>query len=154
MAIIEPTVAAEAENPSQPAAPKSGKVMVSMLLSPSGDSDKENWSPDEDGRAVSRRPAPSVPRAQNPRRTGRALQDQHGPGLLAGSRANTAPEPRNPRLVKGAGGIEIFEDPAAIRPAIADEEVQRFMRGEVSPSKKGDVDCVAGLLALSQGNWR
>jgi hypothetical protein len=28
------------------------------------------------------------------------------------------------------------------------------MRGEVSPSKRGDLDCIQGLLSLSQGNWR
>ena len=34
------------------------------------------------------------------------------------------------------------------------EDVENFMRGEISPSKKGDLDCVQGLLSLSQGNWR
>ena len=33
------------------------------------------------------------------------------------------------------------------------EEVERFMRG-ASPGKKGDLDCIQGLLSLSQGNWR
>ncbi|KAJ2985746.1 hypothetical protein NUW58_g5369 [Xylaria curta] len=35
-----------------------------------------------------------------------------------------------------------------------DEDVERFMGGELSPSKRPDMDCVAGLLSLSQGNWR
>ena len=37
--------------------------------------------------------------------------------------------------------------------ALLDEEVERFMQS-VSPSKKSDADAVAGLLSLSQGNWR
>ncbi|KAI1857293.1 uncharacterized protein JN550_013319 [Neoarthrinium moseri] len=154
---------------------------LSVVLSPSGDSDKENWSPDEDGGSTARRrplpsiaaPAPSsLPKAHgagtNPRRIGsRVLGESNGlnggkrQGL--GSRANTAPVPR----LKGGKyaadtSVSIFEDGdeqddagvSAKRRKRSDDEVERFMRGEVSPSKKGDVDCVAGLLALSQGNWR
>ncbi|KAF4988459.1 hypothetical protein FDECE_15051 [Fusarium decemcellulare] len=131
-----------------------GKVKVSMLVSPSGDSDKENWSPDEDGNPLDahrRRPLPPAPpKSQNPRRVGRVLQEQKSPNLLT-NRANTAPtRPRS--LIKE--GMEIFED-AFKRPAgPREEEVERFMRGSVSPSKKPDMDCVAGLLSLSQGAWR
>ncbi|TLS26025.1 hypothetical protein PpBr36_07729 [Pyricularia pennisetigena] len=35
-----------------------------------------------------------------------------------------------------------------------DDEIARFMSGEVSPSKKPDLDCITGLLSLSKGNWR
>ncbi|KAK9771370.1 hypothetical protein SCAR479_11976 [Seiridium cardinale] len=162
---------------------KPGKSSLSVILSPSGgDSDKENWSPDEDGNtSIRRRPLPSIAaaaisaaaRGTNPRRGGsRVLGDSSGNGksskrMLLGGRANTAPMPR----LRGGKGIEsslmIFEDGeneegeddeneggVTKRPKRSDEEVERFMRGEVSPSKKGDVDCVAGLLALSQGNWR
>ncbi|XP_044724839.1 homeobox domain-containing protein [Hirsutella rhossiliensis] len=97
-----------------------GKVKVAMLVS-SNDSDKENWSPDED--------------------------DQKRPGLL-NSRANTAPSGLSG---SAKGAVEIYEDPVK---RSRDDEVARFMRGEVSPSKKGDMDCVAGLLSLSQGAWR
>ncbi|RSL40838.1 hypothetical protein CEP53_013122 [Fusarium sp. AF-6] len=128
------------------------KVKVSMLVSPSGDSDKENWSPDEDGNPsdANRRPLPpALPKSQNPRRVGRALQEQKSPSLLA-NRANTAPaRPRS--IIKE--GMEIFEDTLK-RPAPREDEVDRFMRGSVSPSKRPDMDCVAGLLSLSQGAWR
>ena len=130
--------------------PHSGKVKVSMLVSPT-DSDKENWSPDEDGNPNAdgaRRPLPSGPKSQNCRRPGRVLQDQKGPAMLGNSRANTAPS--RPRGIKE--GVDIFED--AETRATRDAEVEKFMRGEVSPSKKGDMDCVAGLLSLSQGAWR
>jgi hypothetical protein len=127
------------------------------LLSPT-DSDKENWSPDEDGNPqASQRPrlGPSKAsfKSQNPRRLGRVLQVSDGPALL-GNRANTAPG-RHDGSVKPS--LEIFEDgerqPGAGAPKRADE-VETFMRGDVSPSKRGDMDCVAGLLSLSQGAWR
>lgn len=140
----------------KPAAEASvGKLKVSMLVSPSGDSDKENWSPGHEASnpldAHRRRPLPSgtAAKAQNPRRLGRVLQEQKHPSLLA-NRANTAPARRT--LVKE--GIEIFQDSPKHTPTTRDDEVERFMRGEVSPSKKGDMDCVAGLLSLSQGAWR
>lgn len=125
-----------------------GKVKLAMLVSPN-DSDKENWSPDEEASPYdrqSRRPLPADPpsKPQHARRQVRTLQDQHRPGLL-NSRANTAPSG------SARGAVEIYEDPVK---RSRDDEVARFMRGEVSPSKKGDMDCVAGLLSLSQGAWR
>ncbi|POR31327.1 GS homeobox 2 [Tolypocladium paradoxum] len=131
-----------------------GKVKVAMLVSPT-DSDKENWSPDEDGNPHDiphRRPLPAGPpsNSQNARRPGRALQENERQALL-GNRASTAP---SRSLGASKGAIEIFEDSGKKAPASRDDEVERFMRGEVSPSKKGDMDCVAGLLSLSQGAWR
>ncbi|KAF7563509.1 hypothetical protein G7046_g632 [Stylonectria norvegica] len=143
----------ETENPEKEL---SGKVKVSMLVSPSGDSDKENWSPDENGNPSAshrRRPLPSTvppPKSQNPRRHNRVLQEQTRPNIL-GSRAHTAPS-KHRGLAKE--GVEIFED-VLKRPSIPrQDDVEKFMRGEVSPSKKPDMDCVAGLLSLSQGAWR
>lgn len=125
------------------------KLKVSRLLSPT-DSDKENMSPDEDGNPRGdgmRRPLPTGTgvKSQNPRRVGRALQDRGTSGLL-NSRANTAPSRRT------KGDINIFDD--SEKPKAREDDVQKFMRGEVSPSKKGDMDCIAGLLSLSQGAWR
>lgn len=131
-----------------------GKVKVSMLVSPTGDSDKENWSPDEDGSPLDfqrRRPLPPAPPSlPQPRRAGRVLQEQKSPKIL-GNRANTAPtRPRG--LIKE--GMEIFEDAFKYSGPQRDDDVEKFMRGSVSPSKKPDMDCVAGLLSLSQGAWR
>ncbi|KAJ4397217.1 hypothetical protein N0V93_001441 [Gnomoniopsis smithogilvyi] len=152
------------------------KVKMSMLLSPSGnDSDKENWSPDEIDHqtfhgsqrpAAGRRPLPSAPSSKNmpdfaslnSRR--RALEDGTNKFMLG--RASTAPTARRR---KGQTPIEIFEDGGdeadasdnddePCRPEVADDEVEKFMRGEVSPSKKGAASAIAGLLALSQGAWR
>ncbi|KAI0842041.1 hypothetical protein F5Y06DRAFT_166707 [Hypoxylon sp. FL0890] len=143
---------------------KPGKGSLTTILSPSGnDSDKENWSPDEDGNPQQsrRRPLPSPkPQAQtlaskNPRRMGRVLGEQDGAvkRSLFGSRANTAPlsKPRD-------AGMLIFEDKenSKVRDGSKgdDGSVESFVQGEVSPSKRGDMDCVVGLLSLSQGNWR
>ncbi|KAI0141015.1 hypothetical protein F4776DRAFT_543123 [Hypoxylon sp. NC0597] len=139
---------------------KPGKGSLTTILSPSGnDSDKENWSPDEDGNPQQsrRRPLPSPkPQAQtlagkNPRRVGRVLGEQDTAtkrSLLFGSRANTAP------LSKSRdGAMLIFEDKEDGKKR-DDAEVGSFMQGDVSPTKRGDMDCVAGLLSLSQGNWR
>lgn len=153
------------------------KVKMSMLLSPGGnDSDKENWSPDDGGHAsfrgsqrpsTGRRPLPSAPltkaisvASQKSRR--RVLEDGTNRFMLG--RSSTAPAARRK---KGGLPIEIFEDCGddadasdneqqrrPRRDGVTDDEVERFMRGEVSPSKKGAASAIAGLLALSQGNWR
>ncbi|KEZ44172.1 Homeobox domain-containing protein [Scedosporium apiospermum] len=137
----------------------SKKLKVSMLVSPSGDSDKENWSPDEDGNPrhpfsrVVGRPVPGATHPHDPSKADRHLLEQRAQALLPGSRANTGPLHR--RGIKlGDEAVNIFEDGNTRRSRIPEDEVERFMRGDVSPSKKGDADCVAGLLALSQGNWR
>jgi len=155
-----------------PADDRAGKKLkVATLLSASGnDSDKENWSPDEERRSQThrgaRRPLPSAPSAiaagpklpasngasntnnHGRRALGRALDDLPGPAFLApGGRAHTTPAPR--RAAKGAGvfaELDIFEDAADV-----DDEVARFMgSGNVSPSK----EAVVGLLSLAQGNRR
>ncbi|EJT70027.1 hypothetical protein GGTG_12202 [Gaeumannomyces tritici R3-111a-1] len=170
------------------------KMEVASLIATSGhDSDKENWSPDEDSSpAVSRSQsaapagvvggrilppvifsASSSPRRHpvslhggNGRRTG--FMDERR-GLLGGvHRAYSAPGQRSNkrRAGRNPASISIFEDDGEEVDSDGDgsgkgrfgprrdDEVERFMRGEVSPSKKGDFDCVAGLLSLSQGNWR
>ncbi|KAM3463906.1 hypothetical protein NHJ6243_002868 [Beauveria neobassiana] len=137
----------------EPFSKNNGKVKVSLLASPT-DSDKENWSPDEDGNAAdvgSRRPVPPPPastKPKNPRRVGHSILQSRSPGKL-GSRVNTGPSSR-PRGMKGS--VDIFEDEATR--VSRDADVEKFMRGDVSPSKKPDMDCVAGLLSLSQGAWR
>ncbi|KAI2629041.1 hypothetical protein GGS21DRAFT_527184 [Xylaria nigripes] len=114
---------------------------------------------------------------KNPRRIGRVLGDQDtvAKRLFLNSpadtkirhigRANTAPTP-GPRMRKvGDAPLAIFEDGKYVASDKRgqqslrdlkrnDDDVERFMRGEVSPSKRPDMDCIAGLLSLSQGNWR
>lgn len=158
------------------------------ILSPSGDSDKENWSPGKNGDPERRRPPPRLEAgasptkaaaapSTNPRRVGRILgeQDTTTKRLFSNNstdsrdrhtnRANTAPTlgQRNRKL--GDTAVAIFEDGESTphddkgdrksrERKRDDEDVERFMRGELSPSKRPDMACVAGLLSLSQGNWR
>ncbi|RYP92716.1 hypothetical protein DL770_001105 [Monosporascus sp. CRB-9-2] len=162
-------IAAETPVPAK----KPYKAGIISILSPSGDSDKENWSPGSDGNPLHRRPMPEVgpiksadhlATSNNPRRVGRVLGEQNGlnkPTFL-GSRAQTSPMPRQKGARHGGSPLMIFEDgergsregTPGYGGERRDNEVERFMRGEVSPSKKPDMDCIAGLLSLSQGNWR
>ncbi|KAI8632351.1 hypothetical protein F5Y19DRAFT_420734 [Xylariaceae sp. FL1651] len=182
----------DGEDPLEPEKKRQKSSSLFVILSPSGDSDKENWSPDEDGNLNRPRPLPlphvsggagavstkmgtsSPVRAgvvRHPRRVGRILGEQDVMskrlflgGVAGNHRSNTAPAPGN-RLRKGADtAVLVFEDgenagyeggrEGPQREGKRDDEVERFMRGEVSPSKRPDMDCVAGLLSLSQGNWR
>ncbi|RDL36782.1 uncharacterized protein BP5553_06134 [Venustampulla echinocandica] len=119
-----------------------------FLRSPSGDSDKENWIPHENGGNPRRRPLPSA-RADN-RTSSRAIL---GDNLSVLSHAVNFGGPSKHKQKKGKdAGPDLFEDQE--NGEDAGEDVEKFMRGEISPSKKGDLDCVQGLLSLSQGNWR
>jgi hypothetical protein len=119
----------------------------SLVRSPSGDSDKENWAPPENGVNSRRRPLPS----------GKTTK-QSAPRAVLGDNTNVpthalnfgGPEKRRRKNKNVA--VEILED----QENVPNEggEVESFMKGAVSPSKKGDLDCVQGLLSLSQGNWR
>lgn len=161
------------ETPVDSDEPKKSKM--SLQLSPGGDSDKENWNPHSSFRSAprpsnGRRPLPGAPPSKalttasaTPRKSmGRILGDVSNRSFLG--RASTAP---NSKRKKGSTPLEIFEDGARRvdtsddedrdgrhRQGVMDDEVERFMRGEVSPSKKGAASAIAGLLALSQGNWR
>lgn len=149
---------------------KKKKLKLSTLLS-GNDSDKENWSPDEDGR-----PRPSLQAASNLGNNGRrplpsSRNGQQQRTVLGSdiSKGNKNAQLAT-RLTGGKGAAfdaaDIYEDASGCPPpkraqlsraatVSAPDDVDRFMRGaQVSPSKKGDMDCIAGLLSLSQGNWR
>jgi hypothetical protein len=119
-----------------------------LVRSPSGDSDKENWLPSENGVAISRRrPLPSG-------KTTKSI-----PRAVLGDNTNVpshavnfgGPEKRSRKNKNKNIAIDILEDQENV--PNQGGEVEKFMRGAVSPSKKGDFDCVQGLLSLSQGNW-
>ena len=137
----------------EPEKDPSGKLKISRLLSPT-DSDKENWSPGADGNPLEPNGvlhlSPYVPpKTQNARR--RPLQTGAKLPNFLGSRASTAPV----RHRSVDDGIEIFEDSPKRLPPPGEPSVQRFMRsGELSPSKRPDMDCAAGLLSLSRGGWQ
>lgn len=114
-----------------------------LMRSPSGDSDKENWSPHEGGGNSRRRPLPSS-RSTSQVNSRAVLGDNHNVLSHAALGGN-----RNRKRKLAMDVPKVFEDNEEVP-----EEVEKFMRGEISPSKKGDLDCVQGLLSLSQGNWR
>ncbi|KAG6005137.1 hypothetical protein E4U21_000391 [Claviceps maximensis] len=153
-----------------------GKVKVMSMLASPTDSDKENWSPDEEGEEEDghsreeggryrRRPLPAAPASCKPhdasvhqRRVGRVLREHNVPPPMLGSRSHTAPSRALGSPKPTSSAIAIFEDhhsPTRRKRHSREDDVEKFMRGEVvSPSKKPDMDCVAGLLSLSQGAWR
>lgn len=117
---------------------------VVLIASPGGESDKENWIPgDGNEGSQTRRPLPS----HRPK-LGRTKAFGNAKSFTAGNGSNVG---RNRTKTTKTAEAEIFEDP---EDEVVDVEVEKFMRGEVSPSKKGDLDCIQGLLSLSQGNWR
>jgi hypothetical protein len=126
---------------------QSSKGKDCLMQSPSGDSDKENWIPHEGGGNVRRRPLPSG-------RTDRQhqLKPVLGDNFDASTNSMNLGGRRNKRRKAVNAQSNVFEDEE--NGDEVGEEVEDFMRGEMSPSKKGDLDCVQGLLSLSQGNWR
>jgi hypothetical protein len=118
-----------------------------LMRSPSGDSDKENWIPNENAGNPRRRPLPSA-RADKQLGSRAVLGGNHN--IL--SHAIDFGGNRNRRRKTKDVQPNIFEDKE--NAGEVDADVEKFMRGEISLSKKGDLDCVQGLLSLSQGNWR
>lgn len=123
------------------------KGSTGLMRSPSGDSDKENWFPADNVGNPRRRPLPAA----------RAEKQSHSKNILGDNfnvptHALNLGGPRNKRRKGAFSEPKVFEDEE--NNGDDGEEVQKFMRGDISPSKKGDLDCVQGLLSLSQGNWR
>lgn len=125
------------------------KEGVVLVASPGGESDKENWIPGEGNEgSQTRRPLPS----HRPKTGSHAKVLATSKGAAARSTVQNGGRNRT----KGGRKLEtrVFEDGEEAGGEKVDGEVERFMRGELSPSKKGDLDCIQGLLSLSQGNWR
>ncbi|KIW03550.1 uncharacterized protein PV09_05311 [Verruconis gallopava] len=114
---------------------KDSKKGTEEQLSPSGDSDKENWDPeDNQANAASRRRPPAIS-ASNPRR-GRTILGE-----------NT----QLPSYATSFGGFMDAEKRRTAPPAAVDAEVEAFMG---AGGGNEDLDCVQSLLSLSKGNWR
>ncbi|KAK2628056.1 hypothetical protein QTJ16_002702 [Diplocarpon rosae] len=133
-------------NPSKGFQDPPGLNKHTPMPSPAGDSDKENWLPHENRSNPRRRPLPSGRTDKRPKSRA-VLGDNHSIPSHAldfgGSRS---------RERKQVAEHRIFEDQEDNVEVGA--EVEKFMRSAVSPSKEGDLDCIQGLLSLSQGNWR
>ena len=140
------------------------------------DSDKENWSPNSAGS-----PYPHARRRVQPARavdsSRKVLEDNAAGamgkrlfiGMMTDKKRSTSPgvpifEDVHPDIVseecdandvkrdgtEGTSKASYIAQGSEI--SGSDEEVERFMKGDVSPSKKGDSDAVRGLLSL-KGVW-
>ncbi|OKL61192.1 hypothetical protein UA08_03158 [Talaromyces atroroseus] len=110
-----------------------------------GDSDKENWMPGTQRRAI-------------PRRHARALSHTQRPILKEnGVRRNTAVDDlalaKHGRLYRGPRGTKDMKDTSQATNKL-DAEVAAFMSKNGSSSREEDLHCIQGLLSLSQGAWR
>lgn len=48
----------------------------------------------------------------------------------------------------------VLQDTSMANNTLKDKDVERFVGGDSSQGKGRDMDCIAGLLSLRQGNWR
>lgn len=102
---------------------------------PDNESDKENWSPD---------------RPRHPSSQQQANSHSHRPALTENKNAANTPQHivTNAKRFKPSppDNAEDYED--------REPDRQRSERKGTSTSSSDDLDCVQGLLSLSQGNWR
>lgn len=112
-----------------------------------GDSDKENWVPGTN-RPNSRRPRKATSQVQRP-----ALQETGIKNRSTVDDLALAANGKRGRAFRGArvppnkeGGVKVAGK--------LDAEVAAFMSGSGPASREDDLDCIQGLLSLSQGAWR
>lgn len=119
-------------------------------ISPSGDSDKENWVPGT--QCSTRRPGgPTTGQGRPALKEATGTQTVGAAGALAGIRTEKSRQSRQSRDVLGARGNK---ENQILEMAQEDEEVAAFMAGTTAPAREEDLDCIQGLLSLSQGAWR
>ncbi|RAL15346.1 homeobox domain-containing protein [Aspergillus homomorphus CBS 101889] len=109
-----------------------------------GDSDKENWIPGTRVSHIRRRAASH----HNARRS--VLKDTSGRDGKANKNYNsTGRYARGPHQMQQRANAAVGKDVSEL-----DAEVSAFMSGGGGASQEEDLDCIQGLLSLSQGAWR
>ncbi|KAK3722396.1 Homeobox protein yox1 [Vermiconidia calcicola] len=133
LGILQNRPAGEETTFTAPTASFKHSMSAIAVYAPGNDSDKENWSPDAEG----------------------ALEGHSGlDRLSSGSalvRSSKSGSQRQTERTSVSGAKIETSDPEA------DEELAAFMQGAPKSnriSREDDLDCVQGLLSLSQGNWR
>lgn len=124
---------------------KAGKEGVERGDLEAGDSDKENWLP-----GTYRRPDPRRhQRAKS--HTQRSVLKENGirKNLVVDDLALT----KHGRLYRGPRGSKDVRN-SSHTAAKLDAEVAAFMTKTGSSSREEDLDCIQGLLSLSQGAWQ
>ncbi|KAL5358256.1 hypothetical protein BJX96DRAFT_146220 [Aspergillus floccosus] len=102
-----------------------------------GDSDKENWIPGTRVTHARRRPTTHQQFQRSVLRESNGRDGRLTKGLSTGGKQSR----------KASGGNSKTAPPV-------DAEVSTFMSGGGSASQEEDLDCIQGLLSLSQGAWR
>ncbi|KAJ5155775.1 Homeodomain [Penicillium capsulatum] len=118
--------------PSKLSKSMTSKTKPGLELDP-GDSDKENWVPGTRSSQVRRRttshaPRPALREANRNRGLGISGSGKHNRSFGSSTQGKAPPE--------------------------LSDEVSTFMAGGSGGSQEDDLDCVQGLLSLSQGAWR
>lgn len=103
-----------------------------------GDSDKENWLPGTRTSQVRRRTV-----SHNSRRP--VLGDSNTKDGRVNRNSNSISKNRRAREQSRKSGDKILPETSA--------DVSAFMAGGNGPSQEEDLDCIQGLLSLSQGAW-
>lgn len=149
--MFEDNVAADGEKPT---------AGSEAITSANSDSDKENWEPNAENPIEHRRRMLQArgPLAASPRPVLRESMTFSGRSSnLSALLNNTNEDKKLPRGLRGSG--EAKNEKENVNPE-EDPEIAKFMgskgRPKASPSKYAgeDMDCIQGLLSLSQGAWR
>lgn len=123
---------------------KTGSTL--RVESPSGDSDKENWEPGTQTSNIRRRPVTGISR---PILSENRDVMSHSFGLDS-ALTGAAHQARDNRRKTS----NVDKENAHPQDEEGNEEVPSFMRGANVPDEEEDLDCIQGLLSLSQGAWR
>lgn len=112
-----------------------------------GDSDKENWLPGT--QATTRRPGGST-------FPSKAVLSEKTASQNAGSDSITGKMRRVRRVPVDSSAVASRGTKESQKAEMEqeDEEVAAFMSGATVPAREEDLDCIQGLLSLSQGAWR
>ena len=120
---------------------------IALYRDASGDSDKENWVPGTQRSNIRQRQPQSQSSSMGPRavlgENTSVVSHATDFGSVHNQSNNVARRRHKKRI--GAQNKENVE---------VDEEVSKFMGGSILPRREEDLDCVQGLLSLSQGAWR
>ena len=118
-------------------------------LSPSGDSDKENWEPGSQASHVRRRPVIAADR-----RSRSILSENHQILSHSSGLDRTLASSKAPVRANASKSNRANEENISAQDKDEDEEVSAFMGGSNVPNEEEDLNCIQGLLSLSQGAWR
>lgn len=128
--------------------PTKGGLKPAPIGSPSGDSDKENWAPDDDGLVNGRRPTTM---SHNPIRNRREQGKSQENAIVANEIGRSSEGNELKSTTQHSGSVNLSNERGReqnLGVASGSLNILNISRNEE------DLDCVQNLLSLSQGNWR